>query len=205
MTRWFCLWLILSLSRINYVVHFATSHDHTFRRNCFRSPASSSWGLLQCSAGKRTKERSAISRRKPPLDYFACSSMLFHVGKLRRIISLAAASYFAYGASSRLPKLVQQLAHHDGTSAVTPPLQRFSWRLPTLPFACNFTMLSGLNTTIIRHTLLFEAPRRFDRNRLSSGHAHRDGLSFNLKVRDNAHSHFRAERFRQGCSRPVLQ
>jgi hypothetical protein len=97
--------------------------------------------------------------------------------------------------SARLPKLVQQLAHHDGTSAVTPPLQRFSWRLPTLPFARNFTMLSGLNTTIIRCTLLFEAPRRFGRNRLSYGHAHRDGLFSNLKVRVNMHTHFRAEKF----------
>jgi hypothetical protein len=112
--------------------------------------------------------------------------MLFHVGKLRRTISLAAASYyFAYGASAQLLKLVQQLAHHDGTFAVTPPFQRFSLRLPTLPFARNFTMLSGLNTTIIRCTLLFEASRRFGRNRLSYGHAHRDGLSSNLKVRDN--------------------
>jgi hypothetical protein len=95
MTRWFCSWLTLSLSRINYAVHFATSYDCTFQRNCLRRPASSSWGLLQCSAGKRMKERSAISRRKPTLDYFARSSLLFHVGKLRRIISLAAASYFA--------------------------------------------------------------------------------------------------------------
>jgi hypothetical protein len=95
--------------------------------------------------------------------------------------------------------LVQQLAHHDGTSAVTPPpLQRFSWRLPTLPFARNFTMLSGLNTTIIHCTLLFEAPQRFGRNRLSYGHAHRDGISSNLKARVNTHAHFRVEKFRQG-------
>jgi hypothetical protein len=60
-------------------------------------------------------------------------------------------------------------------------------------------MLSGLNTTIIRcSTLLFEAPRRFGRNRLSYGHAHRDGLSSNLKVRVNVHAHFRVEKFRQG-------
>jgi hypothetical protein len=124
--------------------------------------------------------------------------LLFHVGKLRRTISLAAASYFAQGASARLPKLVQQLAHHDGMSAITPPLQRFSWRLRTLPFARNFTMLSGLNTTTIHHTLLFEAPRRFGRNRLSYGHAHRDGLSSNLKARVNMHTHFRAEKIRWG-------
>jgi hypothetical protein len=154
MTRWFCLWLTLSLSRINYAVHFATSYDYTFQRsNCLRSPASSSWGLLQYSAGKRLKERSAISRRKPALDYFARSSMLFHVGRLRRTISLATASYFDQGTSARLLKLVQQLACHDGMSAVTPPLQRFSWRLPTMPFACNFTRLSGLNTAIIRCAL----------------------------------------------------
>jgi hypothetical protein len=198
MTRWFCLWLTLSLSRINYAVQFATSYDHTFQRNCFRSPTSSSRGLLQCSAGKRLKGRSAISRRKPALDYFARSSMLFHVGRLRRTISLATASYFAWGASARLLKLVQQLARHDGMSAVTPPLQRSSWRLPTMPFACDFTRLSCLNTAIIRCTLLFEAPRRFGRNRLSYGHAHRDGLSSILKARANAHTHFRAEKFWQG-------
>jgi hypothetical protein len=196
MTRWFFLWLTLSLSRINYAVHFATSYDYTFQRNCLRSPTSSSWGLLQCSPGKRIMEHSTISRRKPTLDYFARSSLLFHVGKLRRTISPATASYFVQGTSARLPKLVQQLAHHDGTSAVTPPLQRFSWRLPTLPFACNFTRLSGLNTAIIRHTLLFEAPRRFGRNRLSYGHAHRDGLSSILKVRVNIHTHFCVEKFR---------
>jgi hypothetical protein len=94
--------------------------------------------------------------------------------------------------------LVQQLARHDGISAITPPLQRFSWRLPTMPFACNFTRLSGLNTAIIRHTLLFEAPRSFGRDHLSYGHAHRDGLSSILKVRANAHTHFRVEKFRQG-------
>jgi hypothetical protein len=98
---------------------------------------------------------------------------------------LASASYFVQGTYARLLKLVQQLAHHDGISAVTPPLQRFSWRLPTLPFARNFTRLSGLNTTIIRCTLWLEAPRRFGRNRLSYGHAHRNGLSSNLKVRVN--------------------
>jgi hypothetical protein len=135
------------------------------------------------------KERSAISRGKPALDYFARSSMLFHAGKPRRTISLAAASYFAQGTSARLPKLVQQLAHHDGMSAVTPALQRFSRRLPTLPFARDFTRLSGLNTTIIRCTLLFEAPRRFGRNRLSYGHAHHDSLSSNLKARVNAHTY----------------
>ena len=196
MTRWFCLWLAVSLSLINYVVQFATSYDYTFQRNCLRSPTSSSWGLLQCSAGKRIKEGSTISRRKPTLDYFARSSMLFHVGRLRRIILLATASYFAWGTSARLLKLVQQLARHDGISAVTPPLQRFSRRLPTLPFACNFTRFPGLNTTIIRYTLLFEAPRRFGRNRLSYGHAHRDGLSSILKVRVNIHAHFRVEKFR---------
>jgi hypothetical protein len=42
MTRWFFLWLTLLLSRINYAVHFATSYDYTFQRNCLRSPASSS-------------------------------------------------------------------------------------------------------------------------------------------------------------------
>jgi hypothetical protein len=197
MTRWFCLWLTLSLSLINYAVHFATSYDYSFQRNCVRSPtSSSSWGLLQCSAGKRIKERSTISRRKPTMDYFACSSMLFHVGRLRRTISLPTASYFTQGTSARLQKLVQQLAHHDGISAVTPPLQRFSWRLPTLPFARNFTMLYGHNTTIIRCTLLFEVPQRFGRNRLSYGHAHRDGLSSILKVRVNTHAHFRVEKFR---------
>jgi hypothetical protein len=95
MTRWFFLWLTLSLSRINYAVHFATSYDYTFQRNCLRSPTSSSWDLLQCSAGKLIKERSTISRRKPTLDYFARSSMLFHVGRLPRTILLATASYFA--------------------------------------------------------------------------------------------------------------
>jgi hypothetical protein len=117
-----------------------------------------------------------ISRGKPTLDYFARSSLLFHVGKLSRTISLASASSFAQGTHARLLKLVQQLAHHDGMSAVTPPLQRFSWRLPTLPFAQNITRLSGLNTTIIRCTLWLEAARRFGRNRLSCGHAHRDGF-----------------------------
>jgi hypothetical protein len=150
MTLWFCLWFTLLLSHINCADHFATAYDCSFQRNCLRSPASSSWGLLQCSAGKLIKERSTISRRKPTLDYFARSSLLFHVGKLSRTISLASASYFAQGTYARLLKLVQQLAHHDGMSAVTPPLQRFSWRLPTLPFARNFTRLSGLNTTIIR-------------------------------------------------------
>jgi hypothetical protein len=196
MTLWFCLWFTLLLSHINCADHFATAYDCSFQRNCLRSPASSSWGLLQCSAGKLIKERSTISRRKPTLDYFARSSLLFHVGKLSRTISLASASYFAQGTYARLLKLVQQLAHHDGMSAVTPPLQRFSWRLPTLPFAQNFTRLSGLNTTIIRCTLLFEASRRFGRNRLSYGHAHRDGLSSNLKVRVNIHTHFRVEKFR---------
>jgi hypothetical protein len=124
--------------------------------------------------------------------------MLFHVGKLLRTISLATASYFAQGAYARLLKLVQQLAHHDGMSAVTPPLQRFLWRLPTLPFARDFTRLSGLNTTSIHCTLWLEAPRRFGRNRLSYGHAHRDGLSSNLKARVNMHTHFLVEKFRQG-------
>jgi hypothetical protein len=109
---------------------------------------------------------------------------------------LASASYFAQGTYARLLKLVQQLAHHDGMSAFTPPLQRFSWRLPTLPFARNFTRLSGLNTTIIHCTLWLEAPRRFGWNRLSYGHAHCDGLSSNLKVRVNVHTHFRVEKFR---------
>jgi hypothetical protein len=57
-------------------------------------------------------------------------------------------------------------------------------------------MLSVLNTTIIRCTLLFEAPRRFGRNRLSYGHAHRDRLSSNLKVCVNIHTHFRVEKLR---------
>jgi hypothetical protein len=122
--------------------------------------------------------------------------MLFHVGRLRRIISLAAASYFAWGTSARLLKLVQQLARHDGISTVTPPLQPFSRRLSTMPFGCNFTRLPGLNTTIIRCTLLFEAPQRFGRNRLSYGKAHCDGLSSILKVRANAHTHFLVEKFR---------
>jgi hypothetical protein len=198
MTLWFCLWFTLLLSHINYADHFTTAYDCSFQRNCLRSPASSSWGLLQCSAGKLIKERSAVSRRKPTLDYFARSSLLFHVGKLSRTISLASASCFAQGTYARPLKLVQQLAHHDGMSAVTPLLQRFSWRLPTLPFARNFTRLSGLNTTIIRCTLLFEASRRFGRNRLSYGHAHRGGLSSNLKPRVNVHAHFRVEKFRQG-------
>jgi hypothetical protein len=124
--------------------------------------------------------------------------VLFYAGKLRRTISLAAASYFAQGTSARLLKLVQQLAHHDGTSAVTPPLQRFSWRVPTLPFARNFTRLSGLNTTIIRCTVWLEAPRKFGHNRLSCSHAHRDGISPNLKARVNMHAHLCAETFRQG-------
>jgi hypothetical protein len=146
--------------------------------------------------GKRLKERSTISRRKPMLDYFARSTMLFHVGRLRPTISLATASYFAQGTSARLLKLVQQLARHNGISAVTPPFLRFSWRLPTLPFARNFTRLYCLNTTNIRYTLLSEAPRRFGRNRLSYDHAHRDGLSSNLKVRVNIHTHFCVEKFR---------
>jgi hypothetical protein len=153
-------------------------------------------GLLQCSAGKPIKERSTISRRKPTLDYFARSSMLFHVRRLRRIISLATASYFARGASARLLKLVQQLACHDGITAVSPPLLRFSWRLPTMLFDRNFTRLFCPNTIIIRCTLWLEAPRRFVRNCLSYGHAHRDGLSSILKVCANVHTHFRAETFR---------
>jgi hypothetical protein len=197
-TLWFCSWFTLLLSHINCADHFATACDCSFQRNCLRSPASSSWGLLQCSAGKLRKERSAISRRKPTLDYFARSSLLFHVGKLSRTISLASASYFAQGTYARLLKLVQQLAHHDGTSALTPPLQRFSWPLPTLPFARNFTRLSGLNTTIIHCTLWLEAPRRFGWNCLSYGHAHCDGLSSNLKVRVNVHAHFLVETFRWG-------
>jgi hypothetical protein len=197
MTRWFCSWLTLSLSHINYADHFATAcYDYSFQRNCLRSPASSSWGLLQCSAGKLIKERSTISRMKPMLDCFARSSLLFHVGKLRRTISLAYASYFAQGTYARLLKLVQQLAHHDGISAVTPPSQRFSWRLPTFPLARNITRLSGLNTTIIRCTLWLEAPRRFGRNRLSYGHAHRNVLSSNLKLRVNIQTHFCVEKFR---------